>query len=822
MKKLLLASVLTFSATAMIADDIHSDYDTRVDFLNARGEIVRSQLFRNTSGDFILFDIKEYYNNDNPALGAVNSYWDNIYGIRFIREGEECYPLYITSAEGVTGNFYITDEKGNETKHGFGTTVTTRSGNLVNLDIRVPKGSFPQISYRGELTFKNNDEYMGYEYWATADPTPDHGYGNPWTLFYSNPVRSLSPETREEINDILTQDYWPGFIFRDKNDPELWHCSFPMDNEPATYKIRYVVRDSKMLHNMVNAALDGLYTQWQGQNQMNTGDDFFGHIFGDYLSGDAISSLRMLTPVLDDANLERSRGLIPAYAWSQAFAYITQANVILKAMEYYDNVPKADLDWARAQMLGLRSYGYLRLLQCTAPRWADSDNGNAYCAPLETEFSLENKPLATMNDIIAQCYADLDMVAALLPVRYGNHPTEITATVARGLKLRIAQLKEDWTTVEQLSAQILAEKPLTTNEELKSGFFSEQPSWIWSASNYACDADGNGNNKLWYYSMHANRACNGAYPGVWCMGCDAIDRDLYLSMPATDVRRSLFVMPESVSKLSLYNTVSNWYRSKYVDNNTMFAGIMGDWAKSSPVFSNYFDKTLSATPEGVTHPAFSCTEYGNPVPVIFGSHVKFYQPGEIMDEAKIVLMRADEIQLSRAEALLRLGRNAEAVEALSELNRMRDAEYAFAGASSDEIMEEIIRIRKVELWGEGHSWFDMKRWNRPIVRHKYESGNEMSGNWQAEKFGIYEVPTDAYNGWRAVIYDPILEWNPTIDINLLNYNTYVLPESTNVNSKKTPEVKSAISNGNNVKFGHNGSYKPLQTPVEFNPSVDIE
>ena len=55
-----------------------------------------------------------------------------------------------------------------------------------------------------------------------------------------------------------------------------------------------------------------------------------------------------------------------------------------------------------------------------------------------------------------------------------------------------------------------------------------------------------GDELLYYWSWNAINACNGNYPATWNIPAGAIDKDLYLSIPETDVRRSLFVMPDQL------------------------------------------------------------------------------------------------------------------------------------------------------------------------------------------------------------------------------------------------------------------------------------
>lgn len=82
-------------------------------------------------------------------------------------------------------------------------------------------------------------------------------------------------------------------------------------------------------------------------------------------------------------------------------------------------------------------------------------------------------------------------------------------------------------------------------------------------------------------------------------------------------------------------------------------------------------------------------------------------------------------------------------------------------------MDEIIRTRRVELWGEGFSWHDYKRWNLPIERKRYDADNQQ-GNWPLD--AVTDVATSHANGWRCVIPKMAVGYNPAIDISLMKYD----------------------------------------------------
>ena len=74
-----------------------------------------------------------------------------------------------------------------------------------------------------------------------------------------------------------------------------------------------------------------------------------------------------------------------------------------------------------------------------------------------------------------------------------------------------------------------------------------------------------------------------------------------------------------------------------------------------------------------------------------------------------LFMRAGEMYLIEAEALSRQGQDAPARTALQTLVQARYPAYSAASFSGPALLAEILFQRRVELWGEGFGWFDLKR-----------------------------------------------------------------------------------------------------------------
>jgi hypothetical protein len=87
-----------------------------------------------------------------------------------------------------------------------------------------------------------------------------------------------------------------------------------------------------------------------------------------------------------------------------------------------------------------------------------------------------------------------------------------------------------------------------------------------------------------------------------------------------------------------------------------------------------------------------------------------------------VYMRAAEMVLIEAEAYAQLGRGTEAATAMQKLISKRDPGWNRTSVT----VEDVYLQRRVELWGEGFGYFDLKRLNKGIDRN-YEGSNHTTG-----------------------------------------------------------------------------------------------
>lgn len=119
--------------------------------------------------------------------------------------------------------------------------------------------------------------------------------------------------------------------------------------------------------------------------------------------------------------------------------------------------------------------------------------------------------------------------------------------------------------------------------------------------------------------------------------------------------------------------------------------------------------------------------------------------------------RSAEMYLIEAEANYFLKNEKAAQASLNALTRDsgRDKEYNCT-ATGTALLDEIKLYRKIELFGEGFNWFDLKRWGDSLNRTSTEKG----GNY-ITALAVSYGPQDR-NNWTWVIPSKETDYNKLI------------------------------------------------------------
>lgn len=776
MRNILLIACVAVSSLMASPYEVPGD-GARIDYLDYNGNRIRSKIVDKDNINVIAFSV---YQNYDDGKYLLDDGYENFNSIKIVPWGTEKYPLEIsTDNDKVDVTYEIVN--GNRSARNIckSTSEDVLCGTVIKFTIITPGESYPQLTVEDDYTHVDFD----------GNPIPYTLTGCGFSGLSNRPYFTTSMDAfcMESRQYLLNEMESYGVFERDSDNPNKYYYTHVMGNEPQSLTFGLYSPDGRLLNDAVLNAIATLYFQHQdnlfGLNSCN-GEPYLSHYYGDAIGADFISPMEIvytvgeqdgIMPYFDRADIMFSR--IP---YTNYMSMVAEVNLRLSMLDKY-TATQSEKNIAKAKLMCVRSHAYLRLMQIYGARWNESSNGATLCVPLETYFNTENVAPATMKTIADQCTNDLrEAINIFAGANYTReYLIEPDANVARMILMRFALLREDWATVKETANAVLGGIPLTTNDEMTAGFTTSAPSWIWGAWN-----EGNLNGtyySLYYWSFQAMNACNGAYPANWGIGTNAISRELYLGMGDKDIRRSLYVMPERFS--NTLKSVDKWYdASSFISNRPLILN-----GRYSEIVINYFSQKK---PAGVQMQAFTFDD--KKVPILFGSQVKFYQPGyQIDDPAPVLFMRSEEALLSLAEAYYHLGNEQGAREELSRLESMRNPDFSSSNLSGQSLLDAIKLSRRVELWGEGFSWFDLKRWNQPRIRHEWIEGDTSSGNWYQT---LQTVSPSDFNGWRLVIPQFAVANNPLIDISKYGYTSasgYQTPQS----QPSQHEVKMNRENG---------------------------
>lgn len=412
----------------------------------------------------------------------------------------------------------------------------------------------------------------------------------------------------------------------------------------------------------------------------------------------------------------RTNTIYDAFAWYYYYSIVGSANSIICNIDVAKG-SDSDKKFIKASALTFRAYAFEKLLHYYCWRWQDSNNGTAQGIILRLDESTGGMPYSTMAESYAQIYKDLDDAIALFGAsgidRKANEVWTPNVNVAHAVYARAALTRQDY--AKALTEAKLARQgyPLMSNAEYHAGFCNPTSEWIFGSF-------GGSQEQLWYWSYGKSYACNGSDSQKNPTGAGAIGRELINRIPDNDARKALFLTED---KFPGYD----WNNEKVLHPN----------------FAYFVDKKLKAEAKAyIGKIAVPGLEAPYQIGYYYlGAQLKFYV-FDLPGVGYLPFIRSSEMVLAEAEANYFLGNEADAQAALVELNKKsgRNPQYECTKTGND-LWNEIMDYREVELWGEGFGWSDYKRWNRPVVRKSVKDG----GN--AYPTVAVTIPVDGANKW---------------------------------------------------------------------------
>lgn len=371
-------------------------------------------------------------------------------------------------------------------------------------------------------------------------------------------------------------------------------------------------------------------------------------------------------------------GTMSEFPFQLYYRIIGNANIAIASIDNATGT-QAERDQIKGEALGMRAFGYFNLVQLYGKRYDAATKPNSQLAvPLVLTPTTEGLPRATVEDVYTQINKDLADAAALLTTAR-TYKSHLNINVVKGLQARVALVQQNWAGAATFAADARKGYNLMTETQYLDGFSEvSNPEWIWGFDHLEDQSE-------FFGAYHSYISSNFNSSNIR-LTPKAINSLIYNQIPTTDVRSKV------------------WVKAPTAANSIVPAG-------------------------GVRVPYMT---------------QKFRLPGtpSTSTMGDIPYMRAAEMYLIEAEAQARLGKAADAAKLLFDLNSKRDAAYKLSTSTGTKLLDEILFSRRIELWGEGHRFLDLKRMNLPLNRN--------GANHNPAVAVLFDVPAGD-NQWEFLI-----------------------------------------------------------------------
>lgn len=512
-------------------------------------------------------------------------------------------------------------------------------------------------------------------------------------------------------------------------------------------------------------------------------------MYADYMGEDfyfpimAPGWAEMMNGLINDSNTR----IYDSYPWYYYYTIVGNANTILANIDDAEGTEE-ELAFLKASALTFRAFAFSRLALFYCDSWANSNNGASDGIVLRLDESTDGLELSTLAKTYQQIYDDLDEAIALYQQSglsrssvYGNSAVCFPdLNVAYGVYARAALNRQDYETAAQMAALARDGYTLMSNDDYKAGFCSPTSEWIWGSFNDATET-------LYYWSFQVSMAYNGYYAQN---GYNVVaSRELIDAVPDTDIRKGLFLHQgtflEEGQTMDDVLIATDAQGRKSVSTYGSFADVTLASDGSSMVMVALDDNgdmilENGAPSENGAQPGYFAAKRANEyaqsnctyTPALtlepYGA-LKFAATGQ-PGIGCVPFIRASEMLLIEAEAAYMNNDEEGARNALIALNKNsgRDAAYTCTKTGED-LWNEIILYWRLEMWGEGHSWFNCKRWGRSVVRTGIVEGDLNAGgylkggNFHAAVAGSFGTTANS-SFWKWVLPARETDYNDRLDM----------------------------------------------------------
>jgi hypothetical protein len=396
--------------------------------------------------------------------------------------------------------------------------------------------------------------------------------------------------------------------------------------------------------------------------------------------------------------------------WNTLYQMVYAANNVVASIDPESDDPTSQ--FYLGQALAARAFNYWVLAQLYQFNYAD--HKTSPCVPLITEenaltVSVDGCERATVETVYTQIMADVNKAIELLTSAQAagkkrKDKRYIDLGVAYGLRARVNLTMENWENAAKDAAEAIKSSGATpysiAEVSVPTMYDSNDKAWMWGI--VIAETDRVVTSGIVNWPSHMG-SLNYGYANY--SGGHQINKRLWSTIPSTDARKGWWL---DENKLS--SNLNNDYQEFVTD--------IGYAAYTQVKFAPYNNEVYTSV-------------NANDIP----------------------LMRVEEMYLIKAEGEAMSG-TGDAKGTLEDfITTYRDPQYSCTASSAADIQEEIYRQRRIELWGEGLSWFDIMRLNKPVDRR---------GAGYPDPTMIFNIPAgDGILLWR--LPEGEIQSNPLLD-----------------------------------------------------------
>jgi len=399
-------------------------------------------------------------------------------------------------------------------------------------------------------------------------------------------------------------------------------------------------------------------------------------------------------------HMDKSSGYNYSY-WRVYYQWILNANKILESLELIDRSAlsgsEQDLyDQIQGEALCIRAFAHYDMVQQYAKSYVPGGSNTQDGVPYRTSSETVELARSSVAETYQYIIADLDNAISLLAGKEVNDVNHYSEKVALGLRARVALTMGDYA-----NAASYAEKAITQAESEGFKLMSTEDEFECGFSDITSDtkealyaAMTPDDQTVYFYSFYAYMSWNFNSSAVRSY-VNCMNKELYDGMSETDYRRA-WADPTGTAEVPKSNYAKQPYQNR----------------------------------------KFTAREPSNAV-------------------GDVAFMRLAELYLIAAEGYARAGQESAAKEVFTKFQQTRDPQYVTSDNTGEALITEIMNSRRVELWGEGQRYFDLKRLHQDLQRDSLSDAALCGFTFKdADADGwVFEIPQ------HEVDYNPLCTYN---------------------------------------------------------------